>query len=317
MTDSPGSQRPQAALALGALSLIWGINWVVMKIGLSYASPLALAGWRFLLAGSSFIPVLWWRRQPVLVPRAEWRLVVALSVLLSLNFGCTFFALSMGGTGKTAVLVYTMPFWVVLLAHTFLHERMRTFQWVAVGLAASGLLTLVAPNGLKGVVPSALAVLGGLFWGASIVMIKARQAEARTHVLALTVWQMLLSAPIFFGASALLEDRATEWTSTFVASLTFMTLVASTVAWALFYFALARLPAGVTGLGTLATPVLGAVAAWIHFGERPSLVEAAGMLLIVLGIGLLLIPVGNRGTIRVGSDREAIGSKHQANGRNG
>jgi drug/metabolite transporter (DMT)-like permease len=58
----------------------------------------------------------------------------------------------------------------------------------------------------------------------------------------------------------------------------------------LFYYALARLPAGMAGLGTLATPVIGVAAAWVHFGERPSGQDALGMLFIAVGLLLLAIP---------------------------
>jgi len=57
----------------------------------------------------------------------------------------------------------------------------------------------------------------------------------------------------------------------------------------LFYYALARLPAGLAGLGTLATPVIGVITAWIHFGERPTGQDAGGMLLIAVGLGLLAL----------------------------
>jgi drug/metabolite transporter (DMT)-like permease len=58
----------------------------------------------------------------------------------------------------------------------------------------------------------------------------------------------------------------------------------------LFYYALARLPAGLAGLGTLATPVIGVVTAWLHFGERPSTQDLLGMLLIAAGLMLLALP---------------------------
>jgi drug/metabolite transporter (DMT)-like permease len=60
--------------------------------------------------------------------------------------------------------------------------------------------------------------------------------------------------------------------------------------WMLFYYALARLPAGLAGLGTLATPVIGVAAAWLHFGKRPSGQDSAGMLLIAAGLLLLAVP---------------------------
>jgi drug/metabolite transporter (DMT)-like permease len=67
-------------------------------------------------------------------------------------------------------------------------------------------------------------------------------------------------------------------------------VLGSALSWMLFYYALARLPAGLAGLGTLATPVIGVVAAWLHFSERPSGQDLVGMLLIVAGLMLLALP---------------------------
>jgi drug/metabolite transporter (DMT)-like permease len=69
--------------------------------------------------------------------------------------------------------------------------------------------------------------------------------------------------------------------------LGYTTLFGSVFAWLLFYYALRRLPAGMTGLGTLATPVLGVIAASIQLGERPRPIELAGMLLIACALTML------------------------------
>ena len=55
----------------------------------------------------------------------------------------------------------------------------------------------------------------------------------------------------------------------------------------LFYYALRRMPAGLAGLGTLATPVIGVLAAWLQLGERPAPIEAAGMALIGAALAML------------------------------
>jgi drug/metabolite transporter (DMT)-like permease len=294
MNATPHPERARAAGALAVLSLLWGYNWVAMKAGLAHASPFGIASWRFLFGAISLLPVLVWMRRPLGVPRSEWWLVAAMSVLLVLNFGSCFTALGMAGTGKTAVLVYTMPFWTVVLARIFLRERMRPAQWLAVTLAGAGLLVLVDPMHLRGLAASLIAVGAGLFWGASVVLVKAQQGRVRTHVLTLTFWQMLAGCATLFCLNEMLGLRETEWTPAFVGALAYTSVLASTVAWLLFYYALERLPAGMAGLGTLATPVLGVLFAWLVFDEVPSREEAAGMVLIGIGLVLLAVPPRNR-----------------------
>ena len=171
----------RAGFALALLSLLWGYNWIAMKVSLDYATPVASAAARFALAAACLAPAARSMGHSLLVPRGEWRYVAILSTLLAANFAFTLTALKLGGVGKTAVLTYTMPFWVIVIARVWLKEN-----------------------------------------------------------------------------------------------------------------ALARLPAGLAGLGTLATPVIGVVAAWIHFGERPSAQDATGMLLIAVALALLALPGARR-----------------------
>lgn len=282
--------RGSAAAALGLVSLIWGYNWVVMKASLQDASPTDSAAWRFLLGAVALLPVLRWLGRGIGVPRGEWWLAGLLGVMLAANFTGTLWGLKLGGTGKVAVLCYTMPFWTVLFARLFLHERMHARQWGAIALAAAGLVVLVDPLHLGGLAPSLLALLAGCSWGASIVLVKSTQGRIRSDLLTLTFWQMLTCSLLMFAAGHTFGTPPVHWTPLFLATLLYMSVLASAAAWMLFYFALKRLPAGIASMGTLATPVLGVAGAWLQYGERPTAAEGAGMALICVGLLLLALP---------------------------
>jgi len=76
------------------------------------------------------------------------------------------------------------------------------------------------------------------------------------------------------------------WTPTFVAAMAFLAIVGTSFAWFLWLFILSRLPAGVAGLASLATPVVGVTAAALQLHEIPSRTELIGMSLIVAALGL-------------------------------
>jgi drug/metabolite transporter (DMT)-like permease len=297
-TPSPARAKWRAAAALALLSLIWGYNWIVMTQSLEFASPTDSAAWRFLFGAVALVPIVRGMGFSLRVPRNEWWLAGTLGVMLAANFTGTLWGLKLGGTGKVAVLVYTMPFWTVLFARLFLHERMRPIQWAAMLIAALGLIVLVDPLHLGGLASSLLAVSAGCSWGASVVLIKRYQGKTESHLLTLTFWQMLLCAALLFVVGALIGTPAVQWTWMFVYTMAYTAILASAFAWMLFYFALARLPAGVAGLGTLATPVLGVAAAWLQFGERPAPGELTGMAMIAFGLALLAIPPGGLRPVR-------------------
>jgi drug/metabolite transporter (DMT)-like permease len=263
-----------------------------MKVSLADASPADAAAMRFALGALALLPAVRYFGHSLAVPRREWPFVAYMSISLAANFFLTLTALDLGGVGKTAVLVYTMPFWVILIARIWLKERMRTVQWLAVGLALAGLLVLVDAVHLRGWLPSLLAVVAGLSWAATVVMVKAVQGKTRTHMMTFTVWQMGACALLLWAFAALTGTAPIRWTWAFAGAIGFSAILGSAFSWMLFYYALARLPAGIAGLGTLATPVIGVVTAWIHFGERPSGQDAAGMLCIALGLLLLALPGG-------------------------
>jgi drug/metabolite transporter (DMT)-like permease len=147
---------------------------------------------------------------------------------------------------------------------------------------------------LRGWLPSLLAVLSGASWAVNVVLIKSIQGRIRTHLMTLTVWQMGLCTLLLTVYGWLASTPSIAWTWQFVAAMGFSAVLGSALSWMLFYYALARLPAGLAGLGTLATPVIGVAAAWLHFNERPSGQDLAGMLLIAAGLMLLALPLPAR-----------------------
>src|SRR5690606_35569667 len=103
----------------------------------------------------------------------DYRMAILLGVLQVGAFvGLSQFALLQTGPGKTSVLVFTMPFWMILFAHFILRERMRAAQWFAVALAAAGLTLIVAPWRLSSLAGSLLAVAAGAMWAITSVLSK-------------------------------------------------------------------------------------------------------------------------------------------------
>ena len=278
--------RDLGALALALLALIWGYNWVVMKIGLEYAQPFTFSALRTFLGALSLFALLLVLRRPLRPPPLLW--TIAIGLLQTTGFvGLLMWALESGGAGKTSVLTYTMPFWLLLLAWAFLGERLRGVQWLAVALALCGLVLVLEPWRLEGTFSSALAVAGGFCWAASAVVVKRLQARHEVDVLSLTTWQMLFGSLPLVLIAALTWQGSPEWTSQFVLALVYNVILANALAWFLWLFGLRRLSAGAAGIATLATPVIGVAAAWIQLGERPTAVEAAGMALIICALAVV------------------------------
>ena len=293
MTSAPADALRKATLALGLLGLIWGYNWITMKQAMIDSGPLDFSAIRFGIGALTLVPVMIYRKVPFSIPRSEWRTVAWLGFSLVANFGFVMTALIGGGAGKTSVLVYTMPFWGLILARFMLHERLKTWQWWTVALAFAGLVVLIDPLHQRGsVVSSVLAVVAGLFWSASVVIVKEMQRRESVPMITLTFWQISIGAIGFVLAGWVLPQRPISWTPLLIWCIFYSAVISTSFAWLLFYYALKRMPAGLAGLSTLATPVIGVLLAWGLLGERPNGIEATGMALIGTALAMLvLVPI--------------------------
>jgi drug/metabolite transporter (DMT)-like permease len=260
---------------------------VVMKECLLYADAFDFAALRTSIGAVSLFALLLWKRRP-LRPKAFWMTVLLGFVSTTACIGLVTLALATGGVGKTAILVYIMPFWVLLLAWPILAEHIRGSQWVPVILAFSGLMIILEPWNLQSTfISKFFAVLAGLAWALSAIMTNIMTRKNSFDLISLTAWQMLLGALPLIVIALIASDRPVHWTPYFTIGLLYSSVVSQALALLLWFFILSKLPAGVASMGTLATPVIGTIAAAIELGERPSITEAWGMLLILAALTFL------------------------------
>jgi drug/metabolite transporter (DMT)-like permease len=276
------SSQKAAVLSLIVLVLIWGYNWVVMKVALRYSSSSDFAALRILVGLIGLVAVFIWSRKPFL-PRKEVFGIFLTGLLQTGGFYVfSTWALVSGAVGKTVVLNYAMPFWVLLLAWFTLGERLRRMQWAGVVAALAGLVFILMPfRFTKGLFSEGLALLSGLSWAAGIVVAKRLQQRTELDLLSFTTWQMIFGSIPLFLCAFLISSPPVRWTGTFIATLAYSGILGGAVAWSLWFYALSRLPAGVASLGTLATPVVGVLTAWVQLGETPTFLEGMGMMLII------------------------------------
>ena len=275
----------KAFAALFMLTLIWGYNWVVMKLAVQFASPFQFAALRTFLGALMLFLVLVLTKRPLALK--EFPTMLALGLLQTCGFtGLLIWALVSGGAGKTAVLAYTMPFWVMLFAWPMLGEKVQGWQWLAVALALFGIVLIFDPLHIKGDAFSmALALLSGISWAVSaIVSKKLHQRAPHLDLLNITAWPTLLGSIPIILLALVLPAPPIQWTQTFMLTIVYSIFLSGSLAWVLWLYALQRLPAGVASMASMLAPVIGVSAAWLQLGERPTPIELVGMLFIALAL---------------------------------
>jgi len=275
----------KAFLALFILTLIWGYNWVVMKLAVQFASPFQFAALRTFLGAIILFLLIVLTKRPLALK--EFPTMLALGLLQTCGFtGLLIWALVEGGAGKTAVLTYTMPFWVMLFAWPMLGEKIQGWQWLAVVFALFGMVLIFDPLHIKSDGFSMLlALCSGVSWAISaIISKKLHQRAPHLDLLNLTAWPMLLGSIPIIIIAFILPAPPIQWTNTFLLTVLFNVILSGCLAWVLWLYALQRLQAGVASMASMLAPVIGVIAAWIQLNEVPNTYELVGMVFIALSL---------------------------------
>jgi drug/metabolite transporter (DMT)-like permease len=140
----PASNRWLPPLALLVLSLTWGYTWVLAKQGLAYAPPFAFAAERCVGGALALLLALKLMGRPLKLVAPGATMAIGLAQVAGFMMFQTW-ALVEGGPGKTAVLIFTMPIWTLLMAWPILGERVRGKQWLAAGSTLLGLILIIEP----------------------------------------------------------------------------------------------------------------------------------------------------------------------------
>lgn len=297
------------AIALVVLSLTWGYTWVLAKQGLQYAPPFAFAAERCVGGALSLLIVLKLIGKPLKLVAPFQTLGVGLTQVAGFMIFQTW-ALVEGGPGKTAVLIFTMPIWTLLLAWPLLGERVRGKQWLAAGSTLTGLLMIIEPWDMHASLFSKfLGLMAALCWASGTILIKRLRATTPVDLLTLTAWQMVLGAVPLVVLSLFVAEPATQWTPHYVGILGFMSVASTAMCWWLWIYILDRVPAWEASLSVLGAPVVAILSSRLTFGEEFKVTEVAGIVLIGSGLVLLSLLSWAASRRNPGAHRDLAGEK--------
>jgi drug/metabolite transporter (DMT)-like permease len=273
-------------VALGVLPLVWGFLWIPFKIAVEYCPPFTFAAMRSLPGGVLLLVFAAVLRRPVKLQAA--RYTIPLGFLQTAGFvGLTIAALVTGGAGRTSILANTWQFWILLMAWPILDEKLHGSQWLSLSLALAGLILIVEPWKLHGLVSSLLALAGAVCWAAGSIVAKLLRRRHEVDLLSLAAWQTLFGSVVLVLVAVFVEGKAPVWSGALVWSLLGAVLLGTCFASFVWLYVLREMPASIAGLGTMATPVVGLLFSWALLGEQPTPLEIVGMVAILAGSAVL------------------------------
>jgi drug/metabolite transporter (DMT)-like permease len=286
-------------LALVALTLMWGVNWPMMKLSLRELSPLYFRAMTMTL-GASWLWVFFRLRGVRMLPQdSEWRTVVVLGLPNMLGWHTiSIFGVKELSSGRAAILGFTMPIWTVLIGALFLGEKLtRRVAWATFAVAlAIGLLMAHEVQNLSGKPLGVLWMeLAALCWAVGTLMMRRMRITLPTEALA--VWMMLL-ASVCLWVLALSAEPVPSFQ--FSNALWFSLLYGVVINYGfaqIIWFGLARnLPPATSAMSVMAIPLIGTLSATLIVGEVPHWQDYVAVALVMSAIAAVLLPARNKAT---------------------
>jgi O-acetylserine/cysteine efflux transporter len=281
-----GMRFAHVALAV-LVAAVWGLNFVVIEVGLDDFPPLLLSALRYVLAALPLI-VLGGPRP------APWRWIVAAGVAIGLvQFSLLFIGMDVGmPAGLASVLMQTQALFTIAFAVPLLHERIDAGQVGGVLLALSGLALLA--GGLDGgaTVPGFLLVLGAAAgWGAGNICVRAAKPD---DPLRFMTW-ICLVPPLPLLALSLVAEGPGEIGAALsgldlggLGAVAYIAFAATTLGWAAWGSLLKRYPAAIVAPFSMLVPIFGLGSAAVLLGEPLTLRRLVATALVVGGVLITL-----------------------------
>jgi len=283
VTAPPSARRADLTLALAAL--IWGVSFVVVKAGLAASTPLAFTALRFAIAALVLTPVA---RLGTPFTRGELRAGALLAGLLAIGFATQAVGLVSTTPARSAFLVASSSVLAPVVAFVALRQRPRGWVLAALGLAAVGMYLLTAPDA-GGLNQGDLWTLAtAVCFGGQIVAV----AElSRRYDPARLVWMETVGTAAGATLSAaVFENVQLRWSPALLGALGYSAVLATALALLWQVRAQRHMSSARAALLFCLEPLFAALASWIWFGERLSLLQWGGGGLILAGMVLAELP---------------------------
>jgi len=278
----------------GFIILSWGLSWPINKIGLESMSPLWYTAIRLIIGTVTMMAFVMAIKQFSLPDKRDLPLIIIIGLfqisiyILLVNIGLAYLP-----AGKSSLLAYTTPLWVMPAAILIFKEEAGPLKWCGFILGSIGLILLLSPWELDWtnkhiLFGSAMLLLASLVW--AISMLCTRYMHWHKSPLELIPWQLLIgTVPILMFALYKEPSFVVHWSGPLILSLIYTGFLVTGLSYWSGVVINKELPTIVVSLGFLAVPVFSIFISSIFMHEAISNIMAIAMVLILAGLVCIAI----------------------------
>ena len=280
-------------LMLVAMSFVWGFNFTVVKVALTFFSPLSFNALRFSLASLLLLGFLWLRERSLSIRREDLKKFVALAIIGNSVYQILFIhGIFLTTAGNSSLILATTPIFVALFS-SFLHlEKVERRVWQSVIISFLGVALIVLGSGKpltlteQSLAGDLLILTGTMCW--SIYTVLSKPLLERYTPLKLTSLTIAMGTPLLVLVS-IPSIYTQDWnvipTQGWL-SLAFSACLAIALGYAIWYTGVSRIGSTRTSLYEYLITVIAVATAWIFLYESMNLIQIAGAALVFVGLYL-------------------------------
>ncbi|MBN9427891.1 MAG: DMT family transporter [Burkholderiales bacterium] len=289
---------PRDLWLLALITIAWGVNWPIMKLGVEGLPPMTFRCLSMVIGLPLLAAIARARGISLRVPREHWRELLFLALFnLTFWFVLAMYGVKLLSSGRAAILGYTLPIWSAVIGAWVFGEHPSRRVWGGVAAAALGVLLLVAGEAaaLAGQpLGTVLMLAAAASWAYGTHLMRRRRQT--THVLTITFWSLAISLVVCGAIAAVFEHSS--WTRNPSGGAWFAVCYNAFIIFGLvqvIWFRMAStLPPVASGLSLMLIPVIGLFSGALMLGEPITWMDLAALASIVVAMSTVLLPGRSR-----------------------
>ena len=285
---SAGSDKPLGIvdlLIVVAVCAVWGVNFVVVKVGLEELHPLAFVFGRFALIAVCLAPFL-------RLPRGHWKQLILLSISLGvLHFGTMFWAMDHIDAATAAIAVQLQVPFSALLAWIFFKDRFGWRRSLGTLVAFAGVVVIAGePRFDGGLLPLAMVILAACIWAFTNIQVKWL---GQMNVFQITGWMAILAMPQLFVLTWILDGNPipqyldASWIGW--GAMLFQAVGVTVLGYGFWYGLMRRHSVNQVMPLTLLVPIFGVLSGVIFLDEHLTFPTVIGGVATLIGVAIIVI----------------------------